>query len=249
MPHHRKDIVTGVAAGTEGITPQMRSPLKLSALLAFLLLAFSLVGGTGVGAQDDMEEEFQPSDLEGIQYGVARSWSMDYEAMFAMSTPGSDDMSMPSGVLFMAGMVLEFDNDGNAEAGFDRLQGEFKAEDLMMEDGAEVEEWDIETGNKSVSYYSTEEVEGMESQIALSLVQEGNYIYIFSAAASGEDMKDAAKSVIGTMIDNDGSGEGEFNEDGTSTGGLWDKFPAADDEALAGLVATDEVIYPESGEE
>ncbi|HYJ13573.1 MAG TPA: hypothetical protein VEW66_08275 [Thermomicrobiales bacterium] len=222
----------------------MRSPLKLTALLALVMFAFSLVGGTGVGAQDDTEESLQPSDLDGIQYGVSRSWSMDYEAMYADSTPG-DDMATPEGVLFIAGLVIEFDDDGNAEAGFDAFMDDFDTEELATSDEATVEEWDIELGNQSASYSSLEEVEGVESEVVVSVVQEDNYLYVISAAGSGEDMKAPAKSLIETMIDNDGSGEGEFNADGTSSGGLWDKLPAADDEAVADLIATDEMIYPE----
>lgn len=227
----------------------MRSPLKLSALLALLLLAFSLVGGTGVGAQDDIEDEFQPSDLEGIQYGVARSWSMDFDAMFAMATPGADEDFSMSGILFMAGMVLEFDNDDNAKAGFDRISEEFSADSLMGTDDMTFEEWDVDAGEQSISYFSTQEEEGVESEVVLSVVQDGSYVYIVSAAGSDVDMQDTATTLMTTMIDNDGSGEGEFNENGTSTGGLWDKLPASDDEVVTGLIATDEVIYPESGEE
>jgi hypothetical protein len=51
-----------------------------------------------------------------------------------------------------------------------------------------------------------------------------------------------------TLIENDGSGEGEFNEDGTSTGGLWDKFPAADDELVEGLIASDEELTQDEEE-
>jgi molybdopterin biosynthesis enzyme MoaB len=226
----------------------MRSPLKLTALLALVLFAFSLVGGTGVGAQDDMEDSLQPSDLEGIEYGVSRSWTMDYEAMMADTTP-SADMAMPEGVLFIGGMVLEFDDDGNAEAGFDSFMDELETEDLATSDEATVEEWDIELGNQSASYSSIEEVEGVESEVVVSVVQEDNYLYIVSAAGSGEDMKDTTTSLMETMIDNDGSGEGEYNEDGTSSGGLWGKLPAADDEAVAGLIAFDEMIYPEPEED
>lgn len=227
----------------------MRSPLKFSALLALVLLAFSLVGGTGVGAQDDLEDEFQPSDLDGIQYGVARSWTMDFDAMFAMTTPGAEDAFSMSGVVFMGGLVLEFDNDDNAEAGYDRITEEFTAETLMGDDDATYEEWDIEVGDKSTSYFSIEEEEGVESQIVLSLVQDGNYVYIVTAAGSDVDIKDPTRSLMEAMVGNDGSGEGEFNEDGTSTGGLWDKFPSADDDVLAGLIASDEILYPEQDEE
>jgi hypothetical protein len=226
----------------------MRSPLKLTALLALVLFAFSLVGGTGVGAQDDMEDSLQPSDLEGIQYGVSRSWSIDYDAMFADTTP-SADMSMPEGVLFIVGMVLEFDDDGNAEAAFDAFMDDFEADDLATSEDATVEEWDIELGNQSASYYTIEEIEGEESEVVVSVVQEDNYLYVISAAGSGEDMKVPATSLVETMVNNDGSGEGEFNADGTSSGGLWDKLPGADDELVSSLVPFDEVIYPEPEED
>lgn len=226
----------------------MRSPLKFSALLALVLLAFSLVGGTGVGAQDDIEDEFQPSDLEGIQYGVSRSWSMDYEAMFAMTTPGAEEDFDMSGLLFMGGMVIEFDNGDNAESAYDRIAEEFTAESLI-DDDATYEEWDIDAGDKSTSYYSMQEEDGVSSEIVLSLVQDGDYVYIVSAAGSEVDLKGSTQDLMKTMIDNDGSGEGEFNEDGTSSGGLWDKFPAADDESVAGLIASDEIVYPEPTDE
>lgn len=244
---HRQELVASVAA-TEGTMFFMRSPLKLAALLAVVLFAFSLVGGTGVGAQDDMEDSLQPSDLEGIQYGVSRSWTMDYEAMMADTTP-SADMALPEGVLFIASMVLEFDDDGNAEAGFDAFMDDFEAEDIMSSDDATVEEWDIELGNQSASYYTIEDVEGVESEVVVSVVQEDNYLYIVTGAGSGEDMKATGTSLIETMIDNDGSGEGEFSEDGTSTGGLWDKLPGADDDAVTDLIAFDEMIYPEPEDE
>jgi len=241
--YHRWELVASSAA-TEGTITHMRSPLKLTALLALVLFAFSLVGGTGVGAQDDMDDDLQPSDLDGIEYGVSRSWSMDYEAMFADTTP-SADMAMPEGVLFMVGMVLEFDNEGNAEAGFEAFLDDFDTDELSTSDDVTVEEWDIDLGNQNSSYYTTEEIEGVQSDVVISVVQEDSYLYVVSAAGSGEDMKEVSKTLIESMIDNDGSGEGEFNEDGTSSGGLWDKLPGADDDLFEDLVVFDAVIYPE----
>jgi hypothetical protein len=237
------ELVAGLSA-TEGIITQMRSPLKLTALLALVLFAFSLVGGTGVGAQDDMDSELQPSDLKGIEYGVSRTWSPDYEAMFADTTP-SADMEMPEGLLFVVGMVLEFDNDGNAEAGFEAFLDDFDTDELSTSDDATVEEWDIDLGNQSSSYYTTEDIEGVQSDVVISVVQDDNYLYVVSGAGSGVDMQAMGKTLIESMIDTDGSGEGEFNEDGTSSGGLWDKLPSADDDLVADLVAFDALIYPE----
>lgn len=226
----------------------MRSHLKFSALLALMLLAFSLVGGTGVGAQDDADVEFKPGDLEGIEHAVARSYTVDYEAMFAMSTPGAEP-SMPSGVLFIGGMVLEFDDNGNAEGGFDKLLEELDVNELTLSEEGSVEEYDVDLGNKSAGFFSLEETEGVESQTTIAIVQEDSFIYVISAAGSDVDMKDTAKSFIETMMGNDGSGEGEFNEDGTSTGGLWDKFSGLDEEIVTDLVAMDEIIFPEPADD
>lgn len=226
----------------------MRSPLKFSALMALVLLAFSLVGGTGVGAQDDAEAEFEPSDLSGIEAGVARSYSVDYEALYSQSTPGAE-MEMPSGILFIGGMVLEFNDNGNAESGFDTLIEELNVDEMALSEDEAVEEYDVDLGNKSKGFFSVDETDGVETQTVITIVQEDSFIYVISAAGSDVDMKESAKSLAETLMGNDGSGEGEFNADGTSTGGLWDKFPGSDDELFAGLVASDEVIFPEPADD
>lgn len=220
----------------------MRPRLKLSALLALMFLAFSLVGGTGVGAQDDAEDAFQPGDLEGLEYGVSRFYVVDYAAMFAMSTPDAE-MTMPSGTQYIGGMVLEFDDSSNAEVGYDRVL-EVIDEELLTDDQT-VEEFDVELGNASIGFVSTDESDGVETQSIVIMVQEDNVVYLTSVASSGADMTDDATSFTEALIDNDGSGEGEFHEDGTSTGGLWDKFPSSDDEMFTDLVVTDEIVFPE----
>lgn len=218
----------------------MRFSLKLSALLALLLLAFSLVGGTGAGAQDE-PEEFDLSSFEGIQHGVSRTYTVDYEAMMAsMSTPGAE-MEMPSGLLSVSALVLEFDDDGNAESAFDTVKEEAGSQ-LSSEDGEEI---DLDLGDNSVSFKTTEESDGMAMDVVVTVAQQDNYIYLVYAGGSEVDVEQTVKDLTQSMIDADGSGEGEFSEDGTSTGGLWDKFPAADDELVSGLVASDMVVYPE----
>lgn len=221
----------------------MRKPFKWSVLLAAMLFGFTMLGGTGVGAQD--AEEFSPADLEGIQYANMRSYSIDYSSLMdgSSSTPGVE-LSMPEGLLGLNAVVIEFDDDGNAEKGFDTLVEQFESDESFTE-GAE-DEWDIDLGNKSKSLTGTEETEGVETTIGLTVVQEDNYVYFVSAYGSDFDAQDTLKQYTEKMLDNDGSGEGEFSEDGTSTGGLWDKFPAADDELVSDLTVYDAVLYPET---
>jgi hypothetical protein len=226
----------------------MRFRTKLSALLAVLLFAFTFLGGTGVGAQDDMEGELEIGDLEGIQYGVARTYTVDYSALMEdMSTPGAE-LEMPSGLISMSAMVIEFDNSDNAEAAIDQVTEDIGSEEMGLEG---VEEIDLDLGDNSTSFAGVEEYDGIESDLVVTVVQKDNYAYLVYAASSEIDLQETVKEFTNTLIDNDGSGEGEFSEDGTSTGGLWDKFPGSDNEIISGLTAFDMVLYPETedGEE
>jgi hypothetical protein len=227
----------------------MRFRTKLSALLAVLLFAFTFLGGTGVGAQDDMESELQLSDLEGIQHGVSRTYSVDYSALMEnMSTPGAE-LEMPSGLVTLSAIVLEFEEGGNAEDAYSAVVDELGDEELAVEG---VEEVDIDLGDQNKSVAGVEDFgDGTESDVFVTIVQKDNYLYVIYAGSSEIDLQETVVEFTNILIDNDGSGEGEFNEDGTSTGGLWDKFPAADDELISGLTTFDTIIYPETedGEE
>lgn len=224
----------------------MRFTVKLSALLAMLLVGFSLLGGSGVGAQDmsTPEDSINPSDLEGIQNGAARYYTIDYSAMMDdMASPGAD-MKMPSGLIALGGAVIEFDNDDNAKSAFDQLKDDKSFSGDLAGDSSE--DWDSGLGDQNKGFKGTEDIEGASMNTVFSMFQKDNYVYIALAAGSDVDVEGAAKDFGNKLIDNDGSGAGDFKEDGTSTGGLWDKFPKADDEQIANLIPSDEVIYPEA---
>jgi hypothetical protein len=213
--------------------------IKLSALLAMLLLAFTVIGGTGAGAQD---EGMSLEDLEGLQHSVNRVYTVDYSAMMDdMSSPDAE-MQMPTGVVSLSGVILEFESDDNAEAALDVIKDQAGVDLAGSEEN--VEEIELDLGDNSISYGGTEDVDGQEMQSVITLVQQDNYAYFVYGVGSDEDMESVVSDFTNTLIDNDGSGEGEFNEDGTSSGGLWDKFPGADDEAVSGLIPYDQVIFP-----
>jgi hypothetical protein len=222
----------------------MRSPLKLSALLALLLLAFTMVGGTGVGAQESTPEGLQPADLDGIQNAVSRTYALDYSAMMeAMATPGAEP-SMPTGIVGIGGVIIEFDSDDNAAVAFEKLQEDMLSDETFSED-SEVAEFELDAGDQSTAYAGTYETDGQLSEDDLALVQAGNAVYVVYASGIETDVQPVVTAFVQHLIDAEGSGAGEFNEDGTSTGGLWDKFPADDDELVAGLITYDAIVYPQ----
>lgn len=221
----------------------MRVPIKRSALLAVLLLAFTILGGTGVGAQDDAGE-LLPEDLEGLQHAVVRAYSLDYSALFAEATPGADP-EVPTGVLLLGATILEFDSSENAETALAQLDEDSKAENEATFGGeTEVTSIDLGLGDSSIAYSGLEDLDGQEAETVIALVQQENYVYFVVVAGSGEDIQALTTEFTTGLIERDGSGAGEFNEDGTSTGGLWDKYPATDDALVSGLLPFDQVLYP-----
>ena len=222
----------------------MRVSLKFSALLAVVLVGLSLLGGTGAGAQEaatSEEEEFDLGSLDGIQYGVSRYYGREYSP--AASTDTAPATEAPAAITGMGGIILEFDTDDNARSAYDRLT----EDDLLKSEftGDDSEGWDVDLGDESTGYKSAEESDGATENAAFILFQKGNYIYMSFAEGTNMDVESAVKDFGNAMMDADGSGEGDFKDDGTSTGGLWDKFKA-DEELVAGLIPADDILYPES---
>lgn len=220
----------------------MRIPLKLSAILAMLALAFTLAAGTAT-AQDATPEDLQPADLEGLQHGVARAYTIDYSALIDLAATPGVEMTMPSSVLTLSAVILEFDSSGNAETALAQLQEDATTD--MVSETAEITEIDLNLGDASIGYASVEEFEGQELETVIAVVQQDTYVYFAVGVGSDQDMQTLVSEFTTTLIDNEGSGAGELNDDATYSGGLWDKFPASDDESIADLIPYDSVVFPE----
>lgn len=221
----------------------MRTITRLPALVAVLLLALTL-GRGGVAAQDTgMGSPVDVENLEGIQAGGNRIYTADFSAM-TEGTPGADDMSLPAGVLALTGGILQFDSDDNASKAYDQVAETF-TDPATMGLNSEPEDVDLDLGDKSTSITFEEDIEGMKLSGAFTVVQAGEYVYFAGASGSEFDAGTTVKDFTTKLIDNDaGDDEPQFNADGTSTGGFWNKFPAADDELVAGLSPTDMQLYP-----
>lgn len=229
---------------TEGSQIEMRLPIKLPALLAMFLLAFTILGGTGVGAQDEPTGELLPEDIEGLQHAVVRAYSLDYSAMLASATPGTEP-EVPSGVFLLGATILEFDSSDNAETALIQIDEDTDAGgEAGLGGETEVSSIDLNLGENSIGYSGVEDLDGEQVETVIALVQEETYVYFVVASGSGENMQAITTEFANGLIENDGSGEGEFNEDGTSSGGLWDKYPAADGELITGLIPFDQVLFP-----
>jgi hypothetical protein len=228
----------------------MRMMTKLSALLAVLMLALTL-GRSGVAAQDAPMAPFEVGDLDGIQAAVSRTYTVDVSGMLdSIGTPGPDgemgEIPELSGVVTMIGVIGQFDSSDNAAAAVERVDEESTAALAEEEDAPELTEAEVDLGDTSRAYSATQEIEGQALNLSVLIVQQDEYLYFVVAGVIDADAQQLATDFTQALIEGEaGDGEPQVKEDGTSTGGLWDKFPAADDELVANLTAFDEQLYPE----
>lgn len=218
----------------------MRLTTRISAFFAVLLLALTF--SSGASAQD-MQDPFNTEDLEGIQNAVLRTYTIDFTSMMdSASTPGAEVPEM-TGVFALTGGIFQFDSGDNAGNAFGTVDG--AATEGAGATGAELEEVDVDLGDQSKGYKTEEEVEGQTLSTVFAVVQQDEFIYLTAAVVADGDAEQLAKDFTQVLLDNDASDDAaQFNEDGTSTGGLWNKFPAADDDLVAGLTPIDQQLYP-----
>ncbi len=216
---------------------------RLARLSVTLLLATVMALPIFTAAAQDATEETifdNPGLMEGIQYGVAREWNTSAD----LSTPPAEGESL---VYFAGGLVYEFDNEDNAEAAFGQLKDALATyvneEFGLAADAFTQEELDDDT----FAYHGLIEEGDERVYFKYAVSVEDEYVLVAISATTDEAASGIANDLIEYMEDQDDdlSGPGEFNEDGTSTGGLWDFFPAEDNSLLEGLGgASDNMVYP-----
>ena len=231
---------------------------RLIGLMLAMLLALSIVPAFAQDMDDTSEDPLEDlSQFEGIQHGVSRSWSIDFAAMMEMTPTGEDEdpFADMTGLFLVGGFILEFEEDGNAEdafTSFQDLSDEEVAGELDEDGSATIVREDLDDlGDQATAFTVTTEEEEFGGTYRYVIVQDGNYLLMAITAGTTEEDVAVADEFASEMVDNlDGqSGPGEFDEEGGSTGGLWDIFPSGDDEMFEGLVPLgDEVIYPEEEE-
>ena len=234
----------------------MRKLIRISTLL--LIAMFSLAGTRieSAMAQDDSEEPTSAFDdltqLEGLENAVARAYTIDFEAIMAEWTPESaDEFAFPEGIISLSVLVLQFESSDDAEAAFDLAQEEIPKSDEEMA----LEETELDgLPDDAVAYTAIAEDETFGNTVTSAIVdKQDEYLLVSFALSIGEDdsVTEQLVDISNYLADEDAgdADDAEFNEDGTSEGGLWDKIPAADDDLVEGLIASDSVVFPVPEEE
>jgi hypothetical protein len=224
----------------------------LRMMLALFAVAVMGPGSIGAAAAQDGENDIDFSQLEGIEQVVGRSYSIDFAALMASPEAAEGDITYPAGLVYGYAVVARFDDDDNAEAGWETMRSLFdeQAAAEMGDEATEVTELEVDDlGDNAAGYSATEDDGGTALYSTILIVRDGDYVYVSVVSTGGDDPTDAATNLVEAMIDADaGDGDGEANDEGIYSGGLWDKFPGEDDDFAEGLTIYDAPIYPASDE-
>lgn len=192
--------------------------------IALLLsLIFALAVSSSAGAQST--PTLDPADVEGLESGYARAYIADIEAL--MATPGAiEELSLDDLALSGLAAVFTFEDEEAASNAFGDFADQF-AEGFLEGSGTEAEPTEIDDlGEQAIEYFGETEVDAeTTAPTSMMIVQEGEYIYV-SVILGGTDASESSRTLVEHLMDGEiGEDEVVFNEDGTSTGGVFELMP------------------------
>lgn len=209
---------------------------------AFLVALACILPGVAALAQTP-EASPVASGIEGLVESASRQYSTDPELV-----PADD----PEALVVITAHLFRFDNDGHAREAYEAVT-ENPSEALLGggesgEEGPEIEEAEIDDlGDRAYAIWlsATHAEDGVTGHFRALYVQDGEFLLLVTAIAGTEDATAYADDIARVMTERDaGDGEAATSDDGTSTGGIWDKFPPAGDEAVEGLIPFRDTFTP-----
>lgn len=222
-----------------------RFPLTILSLAAtFALFAVAASAQTpAAGAIPNIDE------LDGVEAAVSRTWGLDVEAMLA-ATPDLQPDGLGAGVTALSAMVLRFDSEELARAGYDAFLENIDTDLLGLAQGGTptVSDEPIDDlGDASSAVVLNTRAGDEETFFRFVLVHLGEYFFLTSALGDTSDSVTIADGLARYMVD-EGEEQGDeavFVAEGASSGGLWGFMPADDHELLGELIPNfDETLFP-----
>lgn len=213
----------------------MHGSLRSLTLLAVLS---TVIWSTPIAAQTPVASPAAspaPVTLGGLIEGVSRQYTADPELVPAEN---------PDRFSLITANIFRFDTAEHAEATWQSLRDNAAQQmQLPAEAGIgeiEIKEEELENlGDRAhVVWLSANPEENVTGYFRAVYVQDGDLLYLITAIGGNEDATLRADDLARAIAEREaGAGPATFNPDGTSTGGLWDKFLDADSEVLDDLVS------------
>jgi len=227
---------------------------RLLTIVAMFAMIAGLTVRGGVAAQDLPTDSATPdfSELDGIQDAVARNYEGDISALYStdLSSGATPDFSSV-GTFSIISLIIRFEDDDKASDAFDQVNETITQQvSGESETFGDLEEVDVDDfGDNTSAQAGSFDAAGVTTSVFFLTTQEDEFVY-YTAVVSFADADSARSTAVdftNTVKDRDaGDGEVELHEDGTSSGGLFNKFPDASDEVLTGVTPSADVqLYPE----
>lgn len=226
MWHHGSRPTALPVEGCAPVIPPLRSAIVLLlALLPTLPLA------TTTAAQDfeTTAGKLDIEDLEGVIQAVSRSYAMDISDFVKAANGETPEATRAEGPLLMMALVAEFDSPEHA------AEAATTVRDRLLEqtpDGTGIE---LETTeNEELGEMAFEVAGGSESGESIGgfIVQEGAFLHLALAISENDTSVDAARGLVEFTLSHEPNDDTViYDHTGTSRGGIWARFPGADDDA------------------
>jgi hypothetical protein len=194
-------------------------------MLALLLAAAALVSHASRAAAD-----FQFTYLEGLEQAVTRSYADD--------DGGEGYISLE-----LSASIARFTTEANAGAAYDEVTWQYAhgyasdAPDATPEASEVADLGDATSAFTSVTHYEILLEWYLDTTVLVT--RDAADIYVVSATFQVEEdpatlrSADLARAMMTSMLAAEaGTGDGVENPDGTFSGGLWEKLPTSDHDAL-----------------
>lgn len=223
--------------------------VKTFTLVLALLLTLGLSVQSAAAQLDTDATELDPKDVPGLIAGYSRTYAPDIEAL--MATPSADLLDLSAYMRNVSIMTYVFESDDTASDFFDMMKDQMTDElsapspELGQAEMSEVTEIDRDAMQVTV------DMGDLGVGLTILMFIDGDTVFaIMAMDATVDDATamaiDIANYLIDTEVQDD---EVTFNEDGTSTGGVFDRMPASGDEIVGGLqVESDSDLFATAAE-
>lgn len=204
----------------------------LSAIITTLIALSMLVASPAAAIQRDSDDN--PLQIENTEWAYGRSYAPDESARSATSASQS-----PDGYAVIATKLIDEDIIADSFPEF----ADHYASALGVTESEDAEQVEIERlGDEAVGYSFIKD--GIPVTVAVVLEDD---LLVVVAATNSTDLEDST-SVVEYMLDQEMSDDpAELNEDGTSTGGVFDIMPPAGHDVVHGMeTGEDGSLTPES---
>lgn len=222
-------------------------------LLTITMLLTLALSAQGVAAQVEAPEieSVDYSEIDGLQSVYSRAYTVDFMAMMSSPDANLEEMDMAAMMRNISIQGYTFESEDQAKAFLDTTKEEAEGGLTEAEDLGEVEMKDLEAVDKEgVTMTMVMDLEGESIAMTVHMFVDGNHLFMVISTDSDLDASNSkadavAQYVVDAEVQNE---EVTFSEDGTSTGGVFDRMPTSDDEIVGDLTSTMDTELHVAGE-